>query len=383
MKILFLDQSGKLGGAELSLTDVASAYRENCLVGLFADGAFSDLLEQKQIPHKVLTKDAIKVKKDSGLGAILASSFSLVPLISTVTTLARQYDLIYANTQKALAVGALASFFSGKPLVYHLRDILSEEHFSKLNRAIAILLANRFSSLVIANSEATKAAFIEAGGREELVKVVYNGFDPQKHEVSPEIIAKTRESLGINDNGKEKFIIGHFSRLSPWKGQHILLEALADCPPQVMALFVGDALFGENEYVDSLQQQVKSLGLEERVKFLGFRSDVAELMSACDGIAHTSTSPEPFGRVIIEAMLCGKPVIGAAAGGVIELIETGETGWLCPPQDPQQLAAIITDLYHNPDQAKIVAQQGQDFAKKCFSLESMNQNIKAVLEECL
>lgn len=382
MKILFLDQSGKLGGAELSLADVATAYRDNCLVGLFADGAFGELLTQRNIPYRVLTKDTINVKKDSGLGAILRGSFSLIPLIATVTTLARQYDLIYANTQKALVVGALASCLSGKPLIYHLRDILSTEHFSKLNRAIAIVLANHCSSLVIANSEATKAAFVEAGGRENSIKVVYNGFNPQNHAIAPAVITKTRQSLGLN-NIDNRFIVGHFSRLSPWKGQHILLEALANCPPQVMAIFVGDALFGEDEYVQALQQQVQTLGLADRVQFLGFRSDIAELMSACDAIAHTSTAPEPFGRVIIEAMLCGKPVIGAAAGGVIELIETGKTGWLCPPQDPQGLSTIITDLYHNPDRAKSVAQQGQIIAKQRFSLESMHQGIKRCLEECL
>ena len=78
-------------------------------------------------------------------------------------------------------------------------------------------------------------------------------------------------------------------------------------------LLVGDALFGEYEYLEQLHHQVKRLGLGDRVHFLGFRSDIPQLMSLCDLIAHTSTAPEPFGRVIVEGMLCGKPVVAAAA----------------------------------------------------------------------
>ena len=106
--------------------------------------------------------------------------------------------------------------------------------------------------------------------------------------------------MGLGD----RFVIGHFSRLSPWKGQHILLEALVHCPADVVAILVGDALFGEQDYVQTLKAQVESLGLQNRVHFLGFRSDIVPLMHACDVVAHTSTAPEPFGRVIAEAMLC-------------------------------------------------------------------------------
>jgi len=379
MKILFLDQSGELGGAELFLADLAGYYQDSCLVGLFADGSFSQLLAEKKIPHQVLTQKTIGVKKDSGLGKILSSIFVLIPLIFTVAKLARQYDLIYANTQKALVVGALASIFARKPLIYHLHDILSPEHFSKINRAIALFLANHFTSLIIANSHATQTAFLEAGGKKELITVVYNGFNLQHYQISPEVIRHTRESLGVSN---DQFVIGHFSRLSPWKGQHILLQALSQCPDNFIALLIGDALFGENDYVTSLHQQVKTLGLENRVKFLGFRGDIPPLMSACDVVVHTSTAPEPLGRVVIEAMLCGTPVVGSASGGVLELIEDGKTGWLCTPADSQELSAIMINLRNNPTQTKSVSDQGLIFAQKTFSIEEINQKINYLSLKC-
>ncbi|NES00798.1 MAG: glycosyltransferase family 4 protein, partial [Symploca sp. SIO1B1] len=176
-----------------------------------------------------------------------------------------------------------------------------------------------------------------------------------------------------------QFVVGHFSRLSPWKGQHILLEALAHCPDDVTAILVGDALFGEQDYVEHLHQQVAKLGLEKRVKFLGFRSDIVSLMTACDLIAHTSTAPEPFGRVIVEAMLCGKPVVAAEAGGAIELVETGKTGWLVTPGNPQQLAEVITTCRQQPEYAATIAQESQRQASQRFNLTNINQQINQLL----
>ncbi|HAX87675.1 MAG TPA: glycosyltransferase family 1 protein [Cyanobacteria bacterium UBA11370] len=379
MKILFLDQSGKLGGAELSLTDLANFYRDNCLVGLFCDGSFKELLEQKNIPVTVLTNQKINVRKTSSIIDSLGSISSIIPLIAKVAKLARNYDLIYANTQKALVVGALASILSRRPLVYHLRDILSADHFSRTNRWIAVTLANRFSSLVITNSKATQAAFIEAGGRIDLTTVVYNGFEPNNYRIPEFNSHEIRQKIGF----KQQFIVGHFSRLSPWKGQHILLEALSECPSDIAAIFVGDALFGEQDYVEYLHQQVTALNLEERVKFIGFRSDIVPLMKACDLIAHTSTAPEPFGRVIVEAMLCDRPIVASAAGGVIELIETDKTGWLFPPGNSQHLAQIITTCYNHPKQAQTRVNQAKIQATQRFDLHAINHQIDQLLQQLL
>jgi glycosyltransferase involved in cell wall biosynthesis len=375
MKILFLDQSGKPGGAELCLIDIAKPYRDSCLVGLFADGSFRHLLEQQHIPVQVLATEPIQVRKESSLAQGLSSLSSLMPLIRRIARKAREYDVIYANTQKALVVGALASFFSDRPLVYHLHDILSPDHFSQTNRRIAVTLANARASLVIANSQASQAAFVAAGGRERLTEVVYNGFQPELYQSNESNSSQLRQQLGLDG----RFIVGHFSRLSPWKGQHILIEALAHCPKDVTAILVGDALFGEQDYVQHLHQRVAELGLEGRVQFLGFRSDIVPLMSACDLVAHTSTSSEPFGRVIVEAMLCGRPVVAAAAGGAMELVQHGRTGWLVAPGEPILLAEVITSCRNQPLHAASLAHQGQMYASQRFDLKTINQQLERLL----
>ncbi|MEO0967942.1 MAG: glycosyltransferase [Cyanobacteria bacterium J06639_18] len=371
MKILFLDQSGKPGGAELCLIDIAKPYRQDCLVGLFADGSFKTLLEENQIPVKVLNRKEIEVRKESSLLQGLRSLGQVLPLILTVAKIAREYDLIYANTQKALAIGALASFLSNRPLVYHLHDILSPEHFSQTNRRIAIALANKFASLVIANSQASKDAFIAAGGKSEIVKVVYNGFEPAKYKVKESQVNDIKQELELDG----KFVVGHFSRLAPWKGQHILIEAIVKTPKNVTAILVGDALFGEQEYVSQLHEQVRNLGLENRVKFLGFRDDIPQLMTACDLVSHTSTSPEPFGRVIVEAMLCQKPIVAAKAGGAIELIDNEVNGFLTTPENTQELTQIINKCLNNPEEITKIANTARQNAVERFDVTRINQQI--------
>lgn len=375
MKILFLDQSGKPGGAELCLIDIAKPYRDRSLVGLFVDGAFKSLLQQHQIPVEVLATQPIQVRKKSSFLQALGSLKQILPLIIKVIKIARDYDLIYANTQKALVIGALASFFARRPLVYHLHDILSKEHFSQINRRIAITLANRFASLVIANSQASQIAFIQAGGRPEITSVVYNGFDPKTYQIGENEVKQLQQKLGLAG----KFVVGHFSRLAPWKGQHILITALAKCPPEVTAILVGDALFGEQDYVQQLHQQVAAMGLENRVKFLGFRSDIPQLMAACNLVAHTSTSPEPFGRVIVEAMLSGKPVVAAKAGGATELVEHGVNGFLVTAGEPQELAQVITTCVLETENSQTIANNARIAASQRFDVKTINQQISQLL----
>lgn len=377
MKILFLDQSGALGGAELCLLDILSELPWDYQVGLLQDGPFRQRLAAHQMPVQVLAQQAIPIRKDSGLLQGLTGFAQMLPLIYRTVQLAQACDLIYANTPKALILGACVSLVKGLPVVYHLHDIISADHFSTPNRKLLIGLANRCARLVIANSEAAKAAFIAAGGEPSKVEVVYNGFRPGDYGVEPGNRDRIRQHLGVAD----RFVVGHFSRLSPWKGQHVLIEALTHCPEHVCALLIGDALFGEDDYVQELHHQIERLQLQHRVKFLGFRSDIPQMMDACDLIAHTSIAPEPFGRVVVEAMLCRRPVVAAAAGGVPELVSPNATGWLSPPGDVQALAAIINHCRTQPETAAVVAQRAEQHARQQFGLGHTNQQIYGLLQD--
>ncbi|NEN96981.1 MAG: glycosyltransferase family 4 protein [Moorea sp. SIO3I7] len=368
-RVLFVDHAAVLGGAELSLLDLATAYRDTSEVLLFADGPFRERLEAAQVKVKVIPapQAILSVRSSGGMSAALKALPPLWWMACRIAAVGREFELVHANSQKAFIAAAIATLMGGPAVVWHLRDIVTAPHFSSLNRAIAVFLANRLASQVLVNSRATGEAFIAAGGREDLVTLVYGGIgsDPFDNLASDQS-AQIRDQLGIGDAP----LVGLFSRLSYWKGQHILLEALQELP-NVHALLVGEALFGEAEYTSRLKAMAAAPELAGRVHMLGFRNDVPALMSACDIVVHTSTEPEPFGRVIVEGQLAKRPVVAAAAGGAVELIQDGVTGHLVPPGDPVALAKVIGNLLSDPSAADRLAKEGYIHAKSTFSLESL------------
>jgi glycosyltransferase involved in cell wall biosynthesis len=241
----------------------------------------------------------------------------------------------------------------------------------------AITLANLRAARVITNSRATAAAFMAAGGHASLVRVVHNGIDPAPFDaVTPGTAADTRAALGVP---ADAFVVALFGRFHPWKGQQVLLTALPALPA-VHALFVGAPLFGEEAFESALRAQAAKLGVADRAHFLGFRSDVPELMRASDVVAHASVYPEPFGRVIVEGMLARKPVIATRDGGVGEIVTDGETGILVPPNDAAALTKAIALLRAEPARAAAIAARGAAHARESFSVESMVRGVDAALE---
>jgi glycosyltransferase involved in cell wall biosynthesis len=380
-RVLFVDHAAVLGGAELSLLDLASAYQGNCKVLLFEQGPFCERLESTGISVKVIpaSKTFLTMRSSGGLSGLKAFA-SLWRMARHVLSQSQGFDLIHANSQKAFITAALARWMGSPPVIWHLRDILTASHFSNLNRRLVVALANAQASRVIVNSMATGDAFVAVGGNPELVKLVYNGVSAKPFEsVSLDGINRLRADLNITEDTP---LVGCFSRLSYWKGQHVLLHA-AKSLPDVHILLVGKALFGEEEYVIELKALANSPELAGRVHWLGFRQDIPELMATCTIIAHTSTEPEPFGRVIIEGQMSRRPVIATAAGGAKELIEDGKTGCLVPPGEADILELAIRSLLENPDKMELLAQQGFMWAHTRFSLAALLKNFDQTLAEVI
>ena len=376
-KILFVDHTAVLGGAELSLLDLVSVYGNDSEVLLFNDGALRKSLVSRGVEIAIAkASDATLNLRSSGGITAIKSLPEIWRLAGQVAQKAQNFDLIYANSQKAFITSALATLRGSPPVVWYLQDIITASHFSKLNRNIAVFLANHFAKRVIVNSEATGKAFVAAGGKPELVRVVYNGFHNQPFENVSEAAAQNiRNELNIGDAP----LLGLFSRLSPWKGQHILLSAIKELP-QVHILLVGDALFGEQEYVSYLKSIITDeWKLADRVHWLGFRDDVPTLMKACDIIVHTSTEPEPFGRIIVEGQLSQRPVIASGAGGALELIEPETTGLLFTPGDSNALKNQIEKLIRDRVLADSIARQGYISAKNNFSWKTILKSFQQAI----
>ncbi|MPW21282.1 glycosyltransferase [Paraburkholderia sp. CNPSo 3157] len=378
LRVLAIDQSGVMGGAELSLLEIVKALKARVQVVLFDDGPFRVALRREGIDVDVLDPGATRdIRKQGGTPPLMKAVKGVASLVRETVGRARHSDVIYANTQRAMVIGALAGRFARRPVVWHLRDIVSREHFGGRQLAIIKWCAKLGLAHVIANSAASARAFAELTNfGDTRIDVVFNGIPAAPFNALrdvPQSVLRARLNLP-----KDAFLVGSFSRLAQWKGQHVLLEAMV-LNPGMHAVLVGAPLFGENAYEAQLHAFVASHGLNDRVHFLGFQDDVAACMCAVDAVAHTSITPEPFGRVIVEGMLARRPVVAARAGGVMEIIDDNVNGLMCTPGDAHALADTLAELRANPALRERLVAQGYQTAVCKFGTQAYVEGVERIL----
>jgi glycosyltransferase involved in cell wall biosynthesis len=384
MKVAFLDQSGQLGGAELLLLDMIPHLRIEPRVVLLEDGPFREALHTAGIPVQTVERrkgPRVEVTKRAGLLSLLLALPAVWKMASRVNDALQGAALIYANTPKAWVLGALAARRLRVPLICHLHDIISEGHFSRFNRMLLVQAANWTAHAVIANSEASARAFVQAGGHAHLIKVIPNGFDLEGfHRRDPAEARGLRTELGI---GRAP-LIAMIGRLAPWKGQHVFIEAISQTDG-AHGVVVGHALFTaeDHAYADGLPALAASLGCADRMHFLGFRRDVVPVLHEADIVAHCSIQPEPFGRVIVEAMLCGRAVVVSGEGGAAEIVDAGVTGLHHVPGDASSLASRLRELLHHPARARAMGLAAERVARDRYSLSRISEQTMTVLKSTL
>jgi glycosyltransferase involved in cell wall biosynthesis len=380
LRVLAMDQSGALGGAELSMLEVVKGMRGDVQTVLFDDGPFRIALEAVGIKVDVLDgkglsgvqKDGMKMPGAGMVGGVLK-------LLRGTLEKSRNADVIYVNTQRAMVIGAIAGLITRRPVVWHLRDIVSEDHFGRTQLAVIKWCTKLMLEHVIANSTASAAAVTALTRlREERLDVVFNGISAEPF-MNLEMVAQheLRARFGLP---QDAFLVGCFSRLARWKGQHVLLEALLEAPT-MHAVLVGAPLFGEDDYEKELRAFVLEHGLADRVHFLGFQDDIAACMKAVDVVTHTSIMPEPFGRVIIEGMLSKRPVVATRAGGVTDIVDDGENGILCSPGDAAELARVLERLKGNAPLVDRLVERGFENATSRFGTKQYVESVEKILED--
>lgn len=372
---LFVNHASAIAGAELILIDALQSW-PGASVFLFDHGPLETVLADQNfevtISHWGGGKLATMRRDTDALRALpLLMRFSAITL--ELAKAALGHDVIYANSQKAFVVAAIASALVRKPLIWHLHDIISAAHFGKSQRRLQITLANRRAARIIVPSPAAADAFIAEGGRPGLVTVVPNGLNMALDSRSK---ADIRAELALPEGP----LVGVFSRLAAWKGQHVLLQALKSLHG-VRCIVAGEALFGEQAYADHLNDLAAEADLAGRVLFLGPRSDVPLLMQAVDVMVHPSIHPEPFGRTLVEAMLAGTPVIASDAGACREVLDGGKAGTLVPPNDPRALADALTAVLARPSGLDAQLRYATERAKSLYGADAMRAAISTIITD--
>lgn len=307
---------------------------------------------------------------------LLKSSVRLARLIRR-----ESYDIVLTNSAKAHVYGTLAGFLARRPVVWRLHDIVERGTFSRLNVAL-LRYASRFATSVMAISAAVEEAIVSAGVKRDKVLVIHNGVSPNRTSTSNQV-GSIRTDLGFDDN---MMVIGFVGRLVSWKGPDCFIKAAAIVAremPEARFVLVGDAIYGEPEYAEGLKRLSSSLGLEGKLIFTGFVDDIDEVMSGMDLVVHTSILPEPFGLVLVEAMMKGIPVVAADGGGVREIVEDGVTGMVVPAGQETAIARAILQMMSNPERARAMGKAGRKRALELFDIDVMTRNIETQLIEVL
>ncbi|WP_175772298.1 glycosyltransferase family 4 protein [Paraburkholderia phenazinium] len=376
--VLFVDQSGQPGGAELCLLPLAARCVSHSEVLLLSDGPFRARLEALGVRVQVSSHArVVAIRRDNLRLGWLKAIPGIIGQIRVIAARARRFDVLFLNTQKALVLGALGKPLHRRPVVWHVHDVMTRDHFGPLQLQIVRWLARHAIDQFVANSSATANALIALTGLPaDAVTVIHNGVDASAFTpVDTGDLRALRRRLGLPETA---WLAGLFGRLAPWKGQHVAIAALPRLP-HVHLVLVGAALFGEDAYAHALERQAEQLGVRERVHFAGLRDDIPAWMTAMNLILHTSTEPEPFGRVIIEGMAAARPVVAAAAGGVLEIVRHRQNGWLVQPGDADALVEAIETLRVMPELAQRLADQGCADVRADFSLERYLEQMTRVI----
>jgi glycosyltransferase involved in cell wall biosynthesis len=191
-----------------------------------------------------------------------------------------------------------------------------------------------------------------------------------------------RREFGIPPDAPVVGIVGH---LQPWKGQLLAVEAVARARrqfPALRCLVVGGVHRRGAEYGEQLRQRVAAPDLAGHVVLTGARRDVLACMDAMDIVLHTSDR-EPFGRVMIEAMAVGRPVIAPREGGPLVIVVDGETGLLVTPRDPDALAAAIVELLADPARRAAMGRAARARVERVFDIREHARALERVFDETL
>lgn len=190
---------------------------------------------------------------------------------------------------------------------------------------------------------------------------------------------KFRDPKSYASNG---LTVGMVSRITPLKGHLDFIRACAILMrkvPRLKVVIVGEA--PKEKYRDELTLLVKRLGMSSIVEFAGSKGDIPSVMAGLDVLVSATVTQEAFGRSVVEAQASGVPVVATSVGGVVDIVEDGRTGLLCPAQDPEAMAERIYRLYKDRELWVRLAENSRRSVEENYTLDKMVQRTVALYEE--
>ena len=372
MKVLYVNHTSRMSGAELSLLELLAGlpYDVDPIVAC-PEGELAEEVRQLALPVVPLPGIGVSFRLHPwhtpwGLAQIGAAAGHLRRLASA-------YDarLVHANSIRSGLIAGLAASIGGPPAIVHVRDCMPPGRTADLVRGF---LRPRVAE-VFANSRYTADNYADGASRPP-VRVVYNAVDMNRFDPWAVDRSHARTLLGLQP---DVLVLGVVSQITPWKAQDDairILSAVRADGVDARLLVVGDAKFTvgsiryDNEVFErSLRRLVSDLRLEESVDFLGDRRDVPEILRALDLVLVPSWE-EPFGRIVIEAMAMETPVVATNVGGPREILGGIEAGVLLPPREPERWGREAARLLRDPERRRAMGAHGRAVAAERFTRDA-------------
>ena len=360
MRILYLITRSDLGGAQVHLLDLLGRLPATVrpVVGVGQDGYFADAIRNLGMPCRVVPQLVQPIAPSSDVRAL----FALVNLVREVKP-----DLVHAHTSKAGILGRLAARIAGVPSIFTAHTWCFMEGTSwkwKVAGVPAERLAARCCSAIINVSEANRNLALRYRiSKAQHQLVIHNGIADTPHRAKPDLCAVPTVVM--------------VARFCAQKDHRLLLRALSEVRTPARVVFVGD---GPTR--PAIEEEAVSLGLRDRVEFLGERQDVAEILAAAHVFA-LATNWEGFPLSILEAMRAGLPVIASDVGGVAEGVVEGTTGFLVPRGDAAAFRDRLDRLLHRPSIRQQMGTAGRRRYEAKFTLDAMTRHTLAVYHSVL
>lgn len=378
VNILYVIQSGKPGGAEistLSLIKKLDRSKFNPIV-LVPPGSIV-LSELNKLGVETIGFSLPKIKPSNPI-QLVQGFFRFLLTCHRISQIVRKENIriVHSVSNKRSAAFSIASArFAGTPVVWTIRIMVKDRYIDNF------LLF--WATKIVAISQAVRNFYDQNNRYNGKFVQIYNAVDISDFEIDPTARRSLRKKWGL---GTQDFVVAIAARLSPEKGHKYFIETAAKVlakEPQIKFVVIGDINFYDNpEYYRSLQELCKNLGVENTINFLGFEKDIPFFMSCID-VLTMCCEIESFGRVAIEAMAMGKPVISFDVGGPREIIQHNKTGFLVPPKDITSLTEAILRLYQDIELRTEMGKRGKQRVKDFFAIERHVAGYQQVYEELL
>lgn len=378
-KILVIHQSAELYGSDRSLYDFLAGctfYKgiefDVCLP---EEGPLAEKLRELHINVNIVPL----VKVSRRFFTLFGPCIFIIDLLRSLyylekLTRLKKIDLVYSNTLAVLG-GAFWAFFKRKPHVWHIREIIDKPSIVSI---IYKNLVYKLSNVVICNSKATNKWI--SGKRHNFNScVVWNGVDV-KHKISNEAQKRSaKRFLGLDETLPLVLFVGRFNA---WKGQELLVEAVSDifldgCK-SFNLLLVGGSPPGQGQFILNLKSKIVSSPAAELIKIHPFTENICPYYQASDILVVPSVKPEPFGRVAIEGMAHGVPVIASNQGGLREIVVNDVTGLLVSPGSSISLADAIKKLIFDGALRQQMGIAGYERQRTMFTVEAYRTAVMSV-----